>query len=95
MTECYRCGQEGHSRRDCPGDATVPPAAQPTAAAARLDAILHAPPANPQLARQWAAFIRGTLGWPMPDNLTSSERDVSPALTSKTIEPPERLNDET
>ncbi len=27
MADCYRCGQNGHHRRDCPQDAPLPPAA--------------------------------------------------------------------
>ena len=38
MTECFRCGQEGHSRRDCPQDAKLPAARAAGAEAPRARA---------------------------------------------------------
>ena len=68
MTECYRCGQEGHTRAHCPGDAPLPPAAPARSGAAERH--LRVVP-DPAIARTWAAVIRDTLGWRPPE-----ERDI-------------------
>ena len=62
MTECYRCGQEGHTRARCPQQ--EPPAPAPA------ELTRHVPP-DPAIARTWAAVIRDTLGWGPPE-----ERDT-------------------
>ena len=72
MTECFRCGDDGHLSRNCPtrtrGHLTpvrdaprgAPGTRQPPPAPA------HAP-ADPALARTWAQVIRDTLGWGPPE----------------------------
>ena len=66
MTECYRCGQEGHTRSRCPQQEPPPPAAPGRAAE-----LTRRVPADPAIARTWAAVIRDTLGWGPPE-----ERDT-------------------
>ena len=61
MTECYRCGQEGHTRAHCPDQAPLPPAAPaPGGTAERRLRIVP----DPAIARTWAQVIRERLGWP-------------------------------
>ena len=64
MTECYRCGQEGHTRSRCPEAAPLPPAAPATRRAAERPPLRVVP--DPQIARTWAQVIRDTLGWKQP-----------------------------
>ena len=72
MTECYRCGQEGHTRAHCPQDAPLPPAAPDSAraAAARPPLRLVRESADPERAHTWAQFIRDTLGFGPPEERT-------------------------
>ncbi len=63
MTECYRCRQEGHARKDCPRDVPLPPPPQPSGQAATT---LPVPPRvhrDPAIAHSWAHKIRDMLGW--------------------------------
>jgi hypothetical protein len=62
VTECYRCGQEGHHRNQCPTDLPLPPAAPATRGAAVPPRINP----DPDIARKGAQAIRDTLGWPPP-----------------------------
>ena len=62
MTECYRCGQEGHTRAHCPQQEPLPPAAPARDRAAERWHQL--PPPDPAIGRKWAAIIRVTLGYP-------------------------------
>ena len=67
MTECYRCGQEGHARSECPQDTPLPPPPQPSGQAATT---LPVPPRvyrDPAIAQGWAQTIRLRLGWDIPD----------------------------
>ena len=65
MTECYRCGQEGHTRAHCPA-AEPPPPAAPARSRAAAPPILRAVP-DPALTRKWVDHIRETLGYPPRD----------------------------
>ena len=67
MTECYRCGQEGHARSQCPQDTPLPPPPQPSGQAATT---LPVPPRvwrDPAIARIWAAAIRDALSFAQPE----------------------------
>lgn len=57
MTECYRCGQEGHSAARC----DTPPA--PAAARADPLGLLRRPASEIADAHAWAAKIRQRMGW--------------------------------
>lgn len=70
MTECYRCGQEGHHRSQCPHDVPLPPAAPAAGRTAERHLHLIRDPPDPQLARTWAQVIRDTLGWGPPEERT-------------------------
>ena len=66
MTECYRCGQEGHPRSRCQG-VPLPPPPQPSGQAATT---LPVPPRvyrDPAIARHWAAAIRDALSFAQPE----------------------------
>ena len=68
MTECYRCGQEGHTRSQCPGDVPLPPAAPARGGTAERRYLRAVPdPHGPERTRKWVDIIRDTLGFPPPD----------------------------
>jgi hypothetical protein len=66
VTECYRCGQEGHHRSQCPHDAPLPPAAHPDGRGGNVIPLRR--PADPDIARRGAAAIREALGWSPPED---------------------------
>lgn len=60
MTECYRCGQEGHTRQDCPAEPPLPAAAPASGQAAVPPRVVR----DPAIAAYYAAVIRNMLGYP-------------------------------
>lgn len=62
MTECYRCGQEGHRRADCP-QATPLPAPESCGQPAKPPPVPPRIHRDPELAREHAHAIRQALGW--------------------------------
>ncbi len=59
MTECYRCGQEGHPRSQGPREPPLPPPPQPSGQAAIPARVWR----DPAIARHWAQTIRQQNGW--------------------------------
>ena len=72
MTECYRCGQEGHTRAHCPQQEPLPPAAPATGrtAGTRPPPVPPRVTRDPELTRTWVQVIRDTLGWGPPEERT-------------------------
>jgi len=67
VTECYRCGQEGHSRSKCPDALELPAAAPAESRAAKLPGygtpVPWFPPQDPEVAHRGSAAIRHALRW--------------------------------
>lgn len=62
---CYKCGEPGHVKRDCPSERSVPASALASPALEEVWPPRVAPydPPDPEVARRNAEQIRAAMGW--------------------------------
>ncbi len=70
MTECYRCGQEGHTRSKCPDAFELPADGPAESRPSKLPGygvpVPWFPPADPEATHRGARAVREAAGWALP-----------------------------